>query len=491
MTFEIRNHATIRAELLADWRGRYLERGWSLTIAEGSDAWRWADAIAHGLEGLEGRAAQLAKEIFPDTASSRFLERHAAVIGMGRKLATTARVRIAVTGTGVYTTSDRFVTPGGVMYAPLSGGSITGSGTVDAQALVAGTAGNLAPGSSISWSPTPAGLVAASSVNELLVVAVDRELDSDYAQRILAWWRERPGGGNRADWHAWGEGTQGVAAAFVYPLLHDTEGPDTPGAVTLCVMGPVPTLTVELDEPAAVQTRQVSGAVLDDLEDYLFGEGEYASEGGKIPATVDPDDIFVVTVQNQPQDIDVEVTLTGSFSFPWTTGPLAFTGGTTTQVTVATLPSGLVTGAFVAIPSSAVRGGYAYRNVTVSGSGPYTLTFDALGGPSTTGSVLPLPLNARLIRAAALRVFDALGPGTVAGGSARYPSPNAVQYPATLYRNSLVAALMGIPGVLDEAPVQGVEAVDVTLVGAADPEKVVPAVKDLVTCGTLRILPAP
>jgi hypothetical protein len=49
---------------------------------------------------------------------------------------------------------------------------------------------------------------------------------------------------------------------------------------------------------------------------------------------------------------------------------------------------------------------------------------------------------------------------------------------------------MGVPGASVTVPVPGVEAVDVTLVGAANPEKVEPVAKVLVTCGVLKILRA-
>lgn len=488
MSFEVETHAQIRARLLSNWRTAYRNRGWDLDVSRDSDAYAWGDAFAFEIEGLEGRLAQLIKEIFPHTASTAWLEEHGNVIGLARKAATKARLYVDVAGSGSWTTADRLVSLSGAQYAPVEAGSTPGPVLVEATA--AGAVGNLVEGDPIAWNPAPSGITASTTVDSVAVVARDAELDADYAQRILSYWRERPGGANRAQGKEWGESRDGVSVAFVYPLLHTTEGPDTPGAGTICVMGPVPTLTGTAGEPLASQTRQVSGAVLDDVHDFIFGEGAYEEGGGEIPFVIDPDDVFVVTVQNVPQDVDVEVTPDGiENEFPFA-GPLAFTGGTATQVTVASLPAGLATGRLVAIPSSSVRGGYAFRQVTVSGSGPYMLAFDAVGGPSATGSILPLPSNAFALRAKALSVFDALGPGKGTGRSLRFPAPSAESYPAILYKNSLVAALMGVPGVLDTAPVDGVEAVDVTLVGALNPEKVEPSAKQLITCGVLRILRA-
>lgn len=494
MSFTVRAHAEIRTALLADWRSRYQARGYSLDISLDSDAYCWADAVAFQIEGLEGKALQLTKELFPHTASSAFLEEHASVIGLVRNAATRARLVLAITGTGSWTTSSTLVAPSGALYHPINSSSIAGSGSVTVQAELAGTDGNLADDTELSWSPVPAGLDTTGTVTSTSVEAEDTESDAAFAQRILAYWRERPGGGNRADWVDWAEGVDGVEVAFCYPLLHSTLGAETPGAVTVCVMQPMPTDVSAADEPLAANSRVVSGAITDEVHDLFVGEGDYASTGGKAPAVIDPDDIFAVPVQSQPQDIDVEITPASSFyEFPFT-GSQAYSASTTTTITTAALPAGIVTGntVLIALVDNAIRGGYAYRHATISGSGPYTWTWTPVlsTAPSTGSPALPLPTNADAIRAKALAVFDALGPGSVAGGSARWPASSGGAYPSILYRGSLIAALMGVPGASATVPVEGVTAAEVTLTGAVDPEKVEPTSKVLVTCGVLKILRA-
>lgn len=496
MSFTVRSHDTIRAALLADWRSRYKLRGWDLSTAYGSDAYMWADTFAFQAEGLEGRAGQLAREIFPQTASTAFLERHAAVIGMQRLPATRAQLTASITGTGSYTTSDRLVSASGVQYAPTVGGSIAGSGLLVVEALTAGAAGTLAADSALTWSPAPSGIDSAATVGEVESAGSDMESDADLAQRILAWWRDRPGGGNKADWVEWGSEGTGVAVAFVYRALHATLGPDTPGSVTLCVLGPASTTTTGAGEPAAPGTRALGSEALADLLAQILGTGDYEATGGHAPADIDPDDVFVVTITPQPQAVDVEIAPSGSTGeFPFT-GTLSYSASTTTSITTAALPSGVTVGQTVriAVPDAGVRGGYAYRETVVSHPADYVWTWAGATSvaPPAPGVALPIPQNADDVRAAVLAVFDALGPGQGADNefSKRWPASAADYYPAILYRNSLVAALMGLPGVLGTQPVDGVEAVEVTLVGAGDPEKVTPTTCAAVTCGLLRLLPA-
>lgn len=490
MTFAVRAHDVIRAVILADWRTRYALRGYDLDTARDSDAYNWADAFAFQLEGLEGQALQLARELFPDTASTAFLERHVSVIGLTRKAATRATLTVSVTGTGSYTTSDVLVSAGGVKFSPTTGGSFVTSATIGVTAQLGGTTGNLAAGAALTWSPAPSGITAAASVYAAGTVAVDIETDAALAQRVLAWWRERPGGGNRADWVTWAEAVAGVEAAFCYPLLHPTLGAGTPGAVTVCVMQPMPEAVSAADELLAANSRVCAGAVLTAIEAALF-----ATDGGTCPAVIDPDDVDVVTVSEQSQAINATITPGSTAPFPFASG-ITYSASTTTSITTATLPAGVSNGDTVriAVVDNAIRGGYAYRSAIITHPADYlwTWTTAVSTAPSTGSQALPLPSTAETIRANVLAVIDALGPGDAASPPAatRYPLTSATLYPATLYRSSLIAALMGVPGVSAAPGIEGVTSATITLVGAVDPEQVAPPAKTIVTCGLLKILKA-
>lgn len=489
MTFDVRTNDAIRAQLLESWRTRYLARGNDLRVTRDSDAFAWADAIAFQLERIEAKALQLTREIFPDTASTSGLERHAAVIGLPRKSATRAVLRVTVTadGTRSYRTTDVLVSASGLRFNPTVGGPITGVQTITVRAATAGSAGNLGGDASLTWSPAPSGLEATAPVVSIETRGTDTETDAALAQRVLAYWRERPGGGNRAHWVQWGEAHDGVGAAFVYRARHPTLGNGVPGAVTLCVMGPVPSAVTEAGEPAASGTRLLGSGALDSLRAKILGTGAYAAEGGLAPCTVDPNDVGVTTPTAVPQPVDLPLVTDAAHPFPWAGLATTAVGSTTSTIELVSRPAGLVTGTWLAIPDATVRGGYAYRTAT-NDAGAVTLDAPIASAPGAGVAVYPLPSNAAAVRAAVLAVFDALGPGSPGGQSARYPAASGGAYPCSLYRSSLVAAVIG-SGWADIEGIAGVVDAQPTLVGAVDPERVTPAAEELVTLGALRILP--
>ena len=512
MTFAVRTHQTIRAAILADWRSRYLALGYDLDTAEDSDAWAWADAVAFVTEGLEAKALQLTKELFPDTCSTTFLERHADVIGLSRKSATAATLTVSLTGTNgsTWTTSDKLTAADGTVYLPTAGGTISaGVGTATVQAQSTGTSTNKATGTVLTWSSAPSGINSTGTVLTQVVIAVDDETDAALAVRVLAWWRERPGGGNRADWVDWATSQDGIESAFVYPLRHDTLGDGILGAVTLCVLGAPPTTETAAGEPASSAYRFIAtGAdgtegTLADLAAYIKGTGTHATEGGKASASMDPADINIVTATALPQALALALTLNTSLGYAWSfTGTFTLTSGSTGTTLKATgvQPGTLAVGDWLAIPSTAVRGGFAYRQ-WVSGSWPdltLNAALDTGAEPSSGATIRPLPqygsglnstTNAHTIRDAVLALIDALGPGAGTAPSERWPADGGTSYPSTLYKSSVTAVVMGVPGSSAMAGIAGIASVVVTLTGSPDPEYRTPAAEQIVTLDTLTLSP--
>lgn len=507
MTFAVRTHQTIRAAILADWRSRYLALGYDLDTAEDSDAWAWADAVAFVTEGLEAKALQLTKELFPDTCSTTFLERHADVIGLARKSATAATLTVSLTGTNgsTWTTSDKMTAADGTVYKPTAGGTISGGvGTATVQAQSTGTSTNKAAGTVLTWSTAPAGINSTGTVATQVVVAVDDETDTALAARVLAWWRERPGGGNRADWVDWATSQDGIESAFVYPLRHGTLGEETLGAVTLCVLGAPPTTETAAGEPASSAYRFIStGAdgtegTLADLEAYILGTGTHAEEGGKCSAAMDAADVFVTTPTALPQAIAIALTLNAGYAMSFT-GTFTLTTGSTTTVlkASATPPATLAVGDWIAIPDTAVRGGFAYRQVTAINTNDITVSPALNNAPANGSTIRPLPqygtgasatTNAHAIRDAVLAVIDSLGPGPgVATASQRYPADGGTSYPSRLYKSVVTAAVMGLPGNSLVPAIAGIASVVVTLTGSPDPEYREPAAEQIVTLDTLTL----
>lgn len=508
MTFAVRTHQTIRAAILADWRSRYLALGYDLDTAEDSDAWSWADAVAFVTEGLEAKALQLTKEIFPDTCSTAFLERHADVIGLSRKSATAATLTVSLTGTNgsTWTTSDKLTAADGTVYMPTAGGTISGGvGTATVQAQTTGTSTNKAAGTVLTWVSAPAGINSTGTVATQVVIAVDDERDEALAVRVLAWWRERPGGGNRADWVDWATSQDGIESAFVYPLRHDTLGDGVLGAVTLCVLGAPPTTETAAGEPAssayrfiATGTDGVEGT-LADLAAYIKGTGSHATEGGKASASMDAADINIVTATALPQALALALTLNAGYLWSFT-GTITLTTGSTETVLEANaaLPASLDVGDWIAIPDTAVRGGFAYRQVTAKSGTQITVSPELDNAPASTSVVRPLPqygtganatTNAHTIRDAVLALIDALGPGAGTAPSERWPADGGTSYPSTLYKSSVTAVVMGVPGSSAMAGIAGIASVVVTLTGSPDPEYRTPAAEQIITLDTLTLSP--
>lgn len=499
----------IRAAILADWRTRYLAKGYDLDTAEDSDAWCWADAIAFQVEGLEAKALALTKELFPDTASTTFLERHADVIGLTRKAATAAVLTAEATGTNgsTWTTSDKITAADGTVYKPTAGGTISGGvGTVTLQAQSTGSSTNKAAGTVLTWSSAPSGIDSTLEVQTQETIAVDAEDDEDFAARVLAWWQERPGGGNRADWVDWATSQAGIESAFVYPLRHDTLGDGTLGAVTLVVLGPPPTTETAAGEPASSAYRFIDTGsdgeegTPADLQALIEGTGTHATEGGKASAAMDGDDIFVKTATALPQAISLALTLGSGYAWSFT-GTFSTTSGSsgTTLKATGVQPGTLAVGDWIAIPSTAVRGGFAYRQ-WVSGSWPdltLNAALDTGAEPGSGVTIRPLPqygsglsatTNAHSIRDAVLALIDALGPGQGTAPSERWPADGGASYPSRLYKSAVTAAVMGVPGLAGApAGVNGISNVVVTLTASPDPEVREPDAEEIVTLSTLTL----
>ena len=320
-----------------------------------------------------------------------------------------------------------------------------------------------------------------------VVVAVDEEDDADLAVRVLAWWRERPGGGNRADWVDWATSQDGIESAFVYPLRHDTLGDGTLGAVTLVVLGPPPTTETAAGEPASSAYRFIDTGsdgeegTLADLQALIEGTGTHATEGGKASAAMDSDDIFVKTASALPQAISLALTLGSTYAWSFT-GTFTLDSGSSASQLKGTggAPTGLAAGDWIAIPDTSVRGAFAYRQVASVSWPDVNLTVPLDSSPTAGLVVRPLPqygsglsatTNAHAIRDAVLALIDALGPGQGTAPSERWPADGGASYPSTLYKSAVTAAVMGVPG-LSGAPagVNGISNVVVTLTASPDPE---------------------
>lgn len=487
--FAVRTAAVIRATILGNVRSRYLALNHDIATDPDTDAYNWADSVSVELEGIEARALQLTLEIFPDTASRAFLDKHGDLIGLARKPATSAVLTLAVTGSGssTWATTNQLAATTGLLYAPnISGALVAGVGTADVTALTKGIATNQAIGAVLTWVSPPAGINTIATVTAIVTVAADEETDADYATRIIAWWRERPGAGNRADFLQWIESRSGIAQGYVNPLDHPSLGTGTLGAVILSILGPANQRTTTA--PLGVGTGNVT-----DVLAYVLGTTPYAGTGRQLPAFVDPADVTVEIPALTYQDVTATIVPVVGYEFPFvgTFTKAANAGNTTSRIYVTADPTAIIlVGMLVAIDTrdggsfvhGKDRGAYQVRTVSATNSA-YIEVSEALGAiPSVGNLVRPASKNWEAMRDAVIAVFDRLGPATeVLAASARFPDYSVVG-PATLYRAALTAALMSVPGLAGApAGVAGVTSATITTPGS-DP---VPAARAILVPGAI------
>ncbi|TCS62595.1 baseplate J/gp47 family protein [Varunaivibrio sulfuroxidans] len=181
-----------------------------------------ARTLAGGLHGLYGYLDFIADQVLPDTAAAEYLDRHADIWGIQRKVAAFAAGQVDFTGTDgraipaatVLTRAD------GVRYATVAEVAIAaGVATAAVVAEVPGAAGAAAAGSPLSLITPIAGVAGVATVAAGgLGGAADEEGDAALLARVLDRIQEPPHGGADFDYVAWALGVVGVTRAWVWPL---------------------------------------------------------------------------------------------------------------------------------------------------------------------------------------------------------------------------------------------------------------------------------
>ncbi len=484
MTFAVRSAAEIRDAILADRRSRYLAAGRDLDIQDGSDAYAEAEAYALEAEAQELAAKEAAERVLVRSATGEDLDAFAEDLGTARQAATYARRRVAITGTAGATLSlagETLNAASGIRYAPVdsSGTALTsvvmdgfGAATVLTEADTEGTVGNAETGTVLTWSSAPSGMGATGTTlnggGAGSRDGEDEELDAALQTRLLELLRERPASGNRADWRAKAMEIDGVASAFVYPLVAppaSTPGagtPHTPGCVTVVVVGPAQGDTTTNSRII----ESVAGAALAAHKGYLEGtheaDGDETTSGSQWrPVTIEAADYTVEAANTQSQSVVASVLLAPGSSWSWTGAALTGVSATTTAIVVSgdhSAKAGKDALVFAGTSGvGSVRGGW--KKVTIAtavySTGNTTLTFSAplASAPDHSKNVYPAPSVWEALRLAAFGHFDALAPSDVDTGShprsARFPPESwGTGYYAKLYRQILARDLMGVSGVL-------------------------------------------
>jgi len=232
-SFPTQTQAELKALLLAALRNHIT----GLDTSDRSDAAIKAGALAHVLEGLYGRVDWTGDQVFPDSASSANLERHADARGLSRLAATTSEGTVAFTGTTgtPIPIGTSFTKSDGWEYQTTTAAVwVGGDATAEAVAVEAGVDGNVSTGEAFTLSAPIAGVDSECEAGTDFTGGTDIETDAALLQRLLDNLRSPPAGGTAEDWRQWAQSVDGVTEAYSHPLRR---GPGTID-VTVFTAGP-------------------------------------------------------------------------------------------------------------------------------------------------------------------------------------------------------------------------------------------------------------
>jgi uncharacterized phage protein gp47/JayE len=218
MAFTTPDFAAIKTALLRDLANQLPDAA----ATSDSDFGVRAGATAASVEGLYEHQRWIARQVFPDTADTEYLELHASDHGLARKAATyaTGAATFAGAAGAVIALGTEAKTVAGLSFLTTEAAVIGAGGTavVAVQASASGAASNLAAATALTLTSAPSGVQGAASLATATTGGTDAETDAELLARVLDVMRNPPAGGNAADWRRWALEVDGVSAAYVFPL---------------------------------------------------------------------------------------------------------------------------------------------------------------------------------------------------------------------------------------------------------------------------------
>lgn len=187
-------------------------------VSNDSDHFVHASRLAACAVGQYAHQAWIMRQIFPDTADTEYLERHAALRGIVRKKASHASGHAKVFGiAGAKIEADTEIKAGDLFYRTLEDASISRNGTANIaiRAEIAGSTHNTAE-TAATFMSTQVNVQADCTIEAM--GGSEAESDRALLNRLLERIRRPPAGGNKHDYRHWALEIDGVANAYVYPL---------------------------------------------------------------------------------------------------------------------------------------------------------------------------------------------------------------------------------------------------------------------------------
>lgn len=212
--FDIPTFEQIRTAILRDTQS--LDP--SADISPDSDHFVHASRLAACATGQYAHQTWIVRQIFPDTADTAYLERHAALRGLLRRKSTFASGTAYISGVAGATVAVGLTLKQGKRFYRTTHSASIGSNGLGTVAIVAAEAGvsHNAPQAPAQFMAAPAGI----SGDCLLEAQGGTEAESDASllARLLEHIRRPPAGGNQYDYKNWALSVDGVTDAYVYPL---------------------------------------------------------------------------------------------------------------------------------------------------------------------------------------------------------------------------------------------------------------------------------
>ncbi|WP_175948771.1 baseplate J/gp47 family protein [Burkholderia pyrrocinia] len=217
MAFTVKTLDTIRSDILRDISNQLPDAD----TGSDSDFAIRATGAGSAVEGLYEHQLYIYRQIFPDSADTDNLQRHAATRGLSKKRATAADGSIVINGQPGAPVTDTLTaqTLDARQYTTTATGMIGADGTLTLAAVCAtvGSAGNADDGTTLTLLSPSNGVTSNAAIVQM-DGGTDDETDAELLARLLDVIRRPPAGGNKWDFRRWAMNVDGVSAAYVYPL---------------------------------------------------------------------------------------------------------------------------------------------------------------------------------------------------------------------------------------------------------------------------------
>ena len=396
--------------------------------------------LADALLGLQCNAVSIEDDLFPDTASTEALEKHAAArLGdPARKAATVTEIvedALAVAGTvaAPIPAGTTLIATDGTRYQTTAAAVISalGAAVCDLQSITAGTIANKLTLEILTFESPPSGIQAEAQLAKDMIGAVDQETDAELLIRLLDVMRNPPGGGRFSAYRQWAMAVQKVSSAYVYgPSSLELDGRRGLGIVDVAILGP----GTGADRVPSATTQQ---AVEDAIEEQR-------------PSAMR--EFSVLLPGTEEVDFDLQITPAPGYEWDWVAGSYHVHGwdaGTKKLTWNTTLPSDVVAGVRIMLASGRPA-------VVASVGADYTILDRVISGPSPQVNELIYPAGPLTIswdeddveyhpvEDALTAYMDALGP---ARGDA--PDPEQTGWEDSVKLAKIYKTLIMVEGVDD------------------------------------------